>query len=293
MTTATENKSGANNNSGQSSQAGKLDALIADLDFSDVPEAVRDSVIAKVKDKVRLYDSSYRAKTEMISEEKKRVEADRQSIKALLDIQRELKDNPNMEKAVIQVINDFRSGKTHNSETNRDANIKRLDKLIDNAGDPDTREQLREMRQIVIEETDAPALKAKMNELEEEIKRLKSSSLNGHAEKVDTEIDLLEKKYGKEFISKYREDIKASALKYPHQKVGKLLYHFADDSELEEAIFKVAEEKKKKELEIKKNGSLPDGRSMSTKVDVPKDSHGRVSWRGLINNMKTAGKFSS
>ena len=64
MTTDLENKSGADNKTGQSSQAGKLDALIADLDFSDVPESIRDAVIKATAGKVKLYDSSYRAKTE-------------------------------------------------------------------------------------------------------------------------------------------------------------------------------------------------------------------------------------
>lgn len=289
MTTATENKSGAQQNGGQS--GGKPHALIADMDFSDVPEGIRDAVIAKMTEKAKLYDSSYRAKTEMLSEDKKRVDAERQSIKALLDIQKELKDNPNMEKAVVQVINDFRSGKTNRSEANLDKNIKRLDKLIDNATDPDTREQLREMRQIVIEETDAPALKDELAQLRAELNQLKSSSVSNHAEKVDAEIDSLEKEFGKDLVSKYREEIRASALKFPNQRAEKLLLHFADRAEIEDAFVKSAESKKKKEIEFKKNGSLPDGRSISTKIDIPKDNHGRVNWRGVINNMKSAGKF--
>ena len=290
MTTATDNKSGANQSVGQTGE--KLHALIADMDFSDVPAEIRSAVVAKMTEKAKLYDSSYRAKTEMLSEEKKRIETDRQSIKALLDIQNELKGNPNMEKAVIKVINDFRAGKTSNSEDNLNKNIKRLDKLIDNASDPDTREQLREMRQIVIEETDAPALKNELAQLRAEINQIKSSSSSNHADKVESEINDLEKEFGKEIVSKYREDIKASAIKYPAQKVKKLLYHYAEDSEIEDAILKSASSKKQKELEIKKNGSLPNGNSMSTKVDVPKDSKGRINWRGLIGNMKAAGKFN-
>ena len=292
MTTATDNKSGANDKSSQSNQ-GKLDALIADLDFSDVPESIRNEVIAKVTGKVKLYDAGYRAKTETLAEERKRIDADKAAVKALLDIQREMKDKPEMEKAVIKVINDFRSGKTSSSEVNLDKNIKRLDKLIDNATDPDTREQLREMRQIVIEETDAPALKGKVAELEEQIKRIQSSQISNHAEKVDAEIDSLEKEFGKELVSKYREDIKSSALKFPNQRVKKLLYHFADDSEIEDAFVKSAAGKKQRELETKKNASMSDGRSISSKVDVPKDTRGRVNWRGLIDNMKSAGKFNS
>ena len=293
MTTDADNKSGADNKMGQSSQAGKLNALIADLDFSDVPEAIRNEVIAKVADKVKNYDSSYRAKTELISEDRKRIEADRQSIKALMDIQRELKDNPNMEKAVVQVINDFRSGKTSNSDANLNKNIKRLDKLIENATDSDTREQLKEMRQIVIEETDAPAVKGKLAELEEEIRRLKSSSLAGNSDKVDAEIESLEKEFGKEIVSKYRDDIKSSALKHPGSRVKKLLYHFADESEIDDALLKRAETNKKRELETKKNASTSDGRSISTKVDIPRDNKGRINWRDFIGNMKTAGKFNS
>lgn len=289
MTTETANKSEAEKSS-QAAQA-KLDALIADVDLSDVPENIRADVKKALAQKVKLYDAGYRAKTETLAEEKKRVEVERQSIKALLDIQRELKDNPSMEKAVIQTINDYRSGKINKSDENRDKAAKRLDKLIDNATDPDTREQLREMRQIVIEETDAPALKGELAQLRAELNQLKSSSVSSHAEKVEAEIDSLEKEFGKEIVSKYREEIKSSALKFPQQKVKKLLYHFAEDSEIEDAILKGAEGKRKRELEIKKNGSLPDGRSMSTKVDVPKDSRGRVNWRGFISNMKTAGKF--
>ncbi len=291
MTTVTDNKSGANNNSSQSAQ-GKLDALIADMDFSDVPETIRNEVIAKVTGKVKLYDAGYRAKTETLAEERKRIDADKSSVKALLEIQKEMQGNPNMEKAVIKVINDFRSGKTSSSDVNLDKNIKRLDKLIDNATDPDTREQLREMRQIVIEETNAPATQAKLAELEEEIRRLKSSSISNHADKVDAEIDSLEKEFGKDLVSKYREEIKNNALKFPNQRVKKLLYHFAEDSEIEDAVLKNAANRKQKEIENKKNASMSDGRSISSKVDVPKDGRGRVNWRGLIDNMKSAGKFS-
>jgi len=280
MTTGKDDKSGA-----------KLNALIADIDFSDVPEAIRDEVIAKVTDKVKFYDGGYRAKTEILSEEKKKIETDRKALSALLEIQNELKGNPAMEKAVIAVINDFRAGKT-NSGVNIDKSMKRLDKLIENATDSDVREQLKEMRQIVAEETDTPALKGKIRELEEKINRIENSSNSNHAKNVEVELDSLEKEFGKDLVGKYREDIKVSALKFPNQKVKKILYHFAEENEIEDAILKRAEEKKKKEIEFKKNGSLPNGSSMTTKVDVPRDNKGRVNWRGFIGNLKSAGRFN-
>lgn len=292
MTTEQVNRSTANQNDGQSQEAEKPHPLLTGIDFSDVPEAIRNEVKAKVMEKAKLYDNSYRTKTEMLAEEKKRMETDRQSIKALLEIQKELKDNPNMEKAVIQVINDFRAGKPQNSEANRDKNIKRLDKLIDNATDPDTREQLRQMREIVIEETDAPALKNELKELREELNRVKNSTLSSYSEKVDADINVLEEEFGKELVSKYREDIKTSALKFPNQRVKKILYHYAEDSEIEDALLKRAESNRKKELENKKNASTSDGRSISSKMDIPRDSRGRVHWRGFVDNLKTAGKFS-
>jgi len=144
----------------------------------------------------------------------------------------------------------------------------------------------------VMEETDAPAVKGKLAELEEEIRRLKSSSLAGHSDKVDAEIEALEKEFGKDIVSKYREDIKSSALKNPNSRVKKLLYLYAEENEIDDALLKRAETNRKNELERKKNASTSDGRSISTKVDVPRNNNGRVNWRGLIDNMKNAGKFS-
>ena len=53
MATEAEIKLAADKNKSDP-QAGKLDALIADIDFSDVPEAIRNDVIAKMKEKVKL-----------------------------------------------------------------------------------------------------------------------------------------------------------------------------------------------------------------------------------------------
>jgi hypothetical protein len=82
-----------------------------------------------------------------------------------------------------------------------------------------------------------------------EIEKLKNSTFSNNADKVETEINNLEKEFGKELVAKYREDIKSSALKYPNQKVNKLLYHFAEESEIEDAITKRSENKRKNELE--------------------------------------------
>ena len=280
-------ESGAKDTSSQSIQADKLEGLISDVDLSDVPVERRAEVKKYLLEKVKLYDAGFRAKTEEFSKEKKELESQKQTLRDLTVLKDEIEGNPALKTRITKVINDFRAGNFDADDSKTKVSMKTLDRLIDEAGDSETREGLRRMRQIVQEETSTfTDLKDKYSKLEEKFQQLEQATVSGQAERVEAKIAGLEERFGKEVIGKYKSDIRAASLKFPGQDVVKLFYHYAKEDDIKSALLHESEQEKQREHKRKEQGSSAGGFDVKTPIEISKDKHGRTNIKDLVGKIR-------
>lgn len=275
---ANAGQSGANDASNQGQQADKLDGLIADVDLSDVPEDIREDVKKHLSQKVKLYDQGYRAKTEDFSKERKQFETQKKELSELVTLRDEIQGDPALEKEVTNLINRKRAGLSLSaSAADKKDQMKTLDSLMSNAADAETKESLRQLKAIIKEETSPYGeYQNEIQSLRDEIKSLKTATLSGQAERIDSKISGLRKEYGEEVVRDVENDLRKSALRYPSASIKKLFISLIDEDKLETVILEKAKIKKQQEEKIKLQGSSPGGQGVKTPVEVKKDKFGRV-----------------
>lgn len=281
----TDPEPAAKQDQSQSQQAEKLEGLLADIDLSDVPEEQRADFKKKLAEKVKLYDAGFRSKTEDLSKEKRQIEEEKQKIRELSQLRDEIDGNPELKDQITKMINNARAGipvtKKETSQASR-----QLDKLIEQAADAETRESLTQMRNIIREETsDLRGRDDELDRLRKEIESLRNATHMGQAERVTTKIASLKDRFGKEIVEKYEQDIRTAALKYPTQDVDKLFRYVASDDDLSSAYLKEAEKRKKREQELKEEGSSISTSGVRKPIQVEKDKFGRTNIRGLVEKM--------
>lgn len=287
LATADDTKSAAKETSGQS-QAQKLEGLLADIDLSDVPAEHLDAVKKHLTDKVKLYDAGFRAKTEDFSRERKEFEVQKKQISELTSLRDEIQGNPKLEAEITKVINQARSGTLGQSQTQVNKDMKKIDQLIASAPDSETRETLRQLKEVVEESSNNSDLQKKITDLEEKYALLANATRSGQAERVETAIRDLQEEYGKEFVDKYSSDIRQTALKLNSsvKDIRKLLKHFADDDELEAVILDKAKRKKEQEDKRKTEGSSGSGNDGVVTPLAPRiDKHGRTDVKDLVKQI--------
>lgn len=270
----------------QKDQADKLEGLISDIDLSDVPEERRGEVKKYLAQKVKLYDAGFRAKTEEFSKDKKEFETQKQSLREITLLKDEIEGNPALKTKVTKVINDFRAGIVSDDTSKTDKATKTLDRLIDQSADAETKEGLRQMRQIVQEETSGYGdLKENYKKLEDKLQILETATMSGQTERVEVKLGLLEDKFGKEIVDKYKADIKTAAIKFPGQDINKLFYHYANEDDIKTALLHEVENTKKLEDKRKEDGSGSGGEGVPKSYELKKDKHGRTDIKNLVGQI--------
>lgn len=234
--------------------------------------------------------ADYTKKTQELADEKKALDAGKQRVDALGKIVDEMEQNPDLKSAITKTYNDVKSGKVATSKDTATGDMKLIDKLMKETTDPGEREELRQMRAIVKEESasgDTKALADKITKLEGELKLLHSTATIGLNDRVSKELGELEGDFGKEFMDKHKEDVRAMALKYPKQSCRRILYNLAaDDSDFDKVLVERAKKLDKVELERKKKGAGSDATGASTdRVEVPRDKSGRVIMRDFLKKL--------
>lgn len=226
----------------------------------------------------------YTKKMQGLSEKEKALKAQETQVMGLKTIVDDMDANPKLKDALNKVYSDFKSGKISKSDDAKDRNLKKLDQLIEETSDAEQREQLRNFREIIRQETpDTKALEDKVAKLEEELSAIREAATIGHSDRTESQIEKMKGDYGDDLVNKHKEEIKALALKYPRQSVENLLLHIADKSEVRTALLNQAKKKEKEELERKKKGSSPSGQegSFVAKTELKKDKAGRVEFSSL------------
>lgn len=229
----------------------------------------------------------YTKKTQELADKEKALKENETRVAGLKTIVDEMEADPKLKETLNKVYSDFKSGKIAKPE-NKDSNLKKLDKLIEETSDPAQREQLRDIRQIVKEEApDNKALEEKVAKLEGELSMIKDAALLGQTDRIETQLTRLKEEYGNDLVDKHKEGIKTLALKFPRQEVENILLHLADKPEVRTALLNQAKKKEKEELERKKRGSSASGTetSFTAKTELKKDKAGRVTLESLKNRI--------
>ena len=231
----------------------------------------------------------YTKKTQALSEKEKALREQETRVSGMKQIVDEMDADPKLKETLNKVYSDYKSGKISKSDDNKDRNLKLIDKRIEEASDPATREQLKEIREIIREESpNTKQLEDKITKMENELALLKNATIIGQEGRVESQLQKLEERFSKDLVGKYRQDIKAMALKYPQQSVAKLLYHFADETEIETAILSKGKKKEKEDLDKKKRFSSPNkgDDSFVATTDLQKDKRtGRVTMESFKNRV--------
>jgi hypothetical protein len=273
--------------SSQGGQADKLEGLISDIDLSDVPENIREDVKKHLAEKVKNYDSGFRAKTEEFSKDKKEFESKKESVRDLMKLRDEIDGNPKLKDKITKTINNFRAGNFDEDNSSTSKGKKMLDKLIDDASDAETKQGLMQMRQIVQEETSTYGeLKDNYKALEEKFQKLEQATVSGHTERVEAKISVLEDRFGKDIVDKYRGDIRDTALKFPTQDTVKLFYHLASEDDIKSALLNEAKTEKQREEQRKEQGSGAGLIDSKTPIEPKKDKLGRTNIKDLVGQIR-------
>ena len=285
------NGSGKEADSTQNQQAGKVEGLIEDIDLSDVPADQLELFKAKLAEKVKNYDKGFRTKTEALSEREKTLKADEDSLLELKAMQKLANDNPKLGNAFNKIVADFKTGKL-DTEAKVSKAEKKLDRMIDQADDASQKESLRDIREIIKDETPIQPLQEEVRALKEEMAMLRKTSNIGITSKIEDGITGLKDRFGKEMIDKHASNITAMCTKYPEQSVYSVFKHLCSDDDFTTALLSERDKKSKSELKRKKDGSEPGGPTSVNKIEAVRGKGGRIDWRSHLQKLKDAGRFS-
>lgn len=272
---ATDDKTG-----NKSSQV-KLSGILSDIDVSDVPEEIRSEVVKHLEKKVKNYDSGFQSKAADLARERKELEEQRYKVRDLIRLQEEVHSNPDLKDEIENVITQARAGNLKRKDVNSSTD-KMLDKLIANAPDAETREQLNLLRNVVKEEVkDLVSLKDQYAGILKKVESIENVTKISQGERVESKINSLKERFGKEIVDKHQEDLRKLAAQYPNMAAEKLFYFTASDEELSSAF--VNEQKRKLELEEKRKaeGSFGAARGIKKPIELSKDKFGRTNFRDL------------
>ncbi len=238
--------------------------------------------------------ADYTKKTQALSEKEKKLESDVRRSERWREVDEKITTDPQLAKTLEKVYSDYASGKISKSDDVRDRNLKLLDKRLEEAADPEDRKTLKQVRQIILEETNVDELREEMKLLKDQISFLQSSSAASRTETIGSQINEMSPRFGKDIVEKYAEDIKGLSLKYPKYSAEEIFLKFADKADVKSALLTEVAKEKEQEIKRKQNGSMPGGDGSTVAVDAAKfkDKHGRVNFSEMFKSMKAAGKFN-
>lgn len=233
----------------------------------------------------------YTRKTQALAEKERSLKAQEESVAALRNVLSDMEANPDLKEVMNKVYTDMKSGKISKSDLVKDRHLNKLDKLIDESTDASEREKLKDIRQIILEETGATGLREEVVALRNKVSFLENNVAFGQNDRADSMIKSLKGEYTEELVNKYAADIRSAAIKSPGLDPEKILWHFATKDEVKSGILSQVEKEKKSEIERKQRGSTAAMTSTLGAVEAPRDKQGRVSWSGVIRNLREAGHF--
>ena len=254
-------------------------------------QGVEKEVVLKESEVIEHLQKSedYTLKTQALAEKEKTIKAQEEATKALKVVIDEMEANPQLKETLNKVYSDFKSGKLSKSDDKKTDTLNKLDKIIENTSDAEERERLRDMRDIIRDESGVgkiALLETEIKALKDDLSILRGAALTGVADKIERELSALEEKFGKDLTDKYKEEIRKTAAKYPQNSILRIFKHLCPDDEFERAVLDSAKRKEQAELERKRKGSLPNDTTFTPKTEIKKDAYGRVSIVSLVQRVR-------
>jgi hypothetical protein len=259
------NEAGISKSQSGDTQSGGTPDYVAGVDISDVPEQDRPRIRAKLESKLKLLEAGYTPRYQKVANLEKSLNW--LSSKGLT-----------AEKAEAILIKSLEQGEDTKSMTgDKKSAVGTLEKLISEAP-YEQKEALQNMRKIILEETNADKLNKKIEELEGAVRYLSGKDRNMGEQQVERDLVDLEKKFGKEVISKYREAIKSEWAKYPNATAKNIMKYVVPDEEYEQALLSKSSRKTEKTNAITNTGG---GVTSSTaQIDIKK-----TGWKDLLSTV--------
>lgn len=225
---------------------------VSGVDISGIPEAERAIARKVLQEKAGLLEKGYQGKFKDVADLKKM----RDSLESLGITQDEA------QKALMEYI--------YKKQNPTPADSQKAQKLLDKLAQtvpPEQRENLRQFREIIAEETNAGELKKEIDNLKKTISILTQGAVSTRSEKLSSELEGLAATYGKELIEKARHAILREGVKYPTAPAKALLFAmFPDDVE------RALSAKKQKQITTEKANAIssaPSGlTSAEERIDV-------------------------
>ena len=233
----------------------------------------------------------YQNKTTELARQRKELDGELKRIGNWKPIIDRVDVDQKLRETLTKVMSDYDSGKISKSDSIKDRNLKILDRKLEEASDPEVKESLREIRQIIDQETGVGELKAKIADLEEIISSVRNNALIGISDRIEKQISEVSEKFGKEVVGKYETEIRKAASQYPNQSARKLFLYYASDEDAKTALLNEVKQEKEKEIKLKTNGSMTTVETVHTKIEPIRDKRGRIDWSALTQKMKEAGRF--
>jgi predicted RNA binding protein with dsRBD fold (UPF0201 family) len=168
----------------------------------------------KIADKLKGYDSQYSKERNELRLQKQEVA---QALAQLKEFQADTKNSNSL------------------SATKREG-VKALDNLIENTSDSNARESLRQLREIIRQETDLDSIRKEMTELRQSLQGAQQTIQVSRQSALSKELADLEKRYGEGLVGKHRDDIIKNCTQFPSYSARKMLHMVADEDEIEQAI---------------------------------------------------------
>ena len=233
----------------------------------------------------------YHAKTTELSQRKKELETQEANLGEWKNIIKKIDGDPKLRDTLSKTITDYEKGTVSTSTVDR--NLKTIEKRIEEAPDAETREQLEEARQMILEVSKSQEMEKELIAVREELAFLRSNTLSNISDRVEKGLSDISNTFGKDVVEKYKNEIRLAANKYPNQSIKKLFFYYASDEDAENALLNKAKVEKEKEHQTKTNGSMAGGGTTThTKIEAPRDKKGRVDWSALGQKLKDQGRFN-
>lgn len=222
---------------------------VSGIDISDVPEGDRPRIKELLEKKVKSLEGGYQEKFKEIASFKK--------------AQEELVQSGLTVEEAKQVLANYVDSKKNPVNKEQKEAKKLLDNLIDSAPS-EQKESLRQLRQILMEETDIGKIRQELNEMKQVLGNVSAGFTNTKRREIESEFSSLEDRYGKDLVSKYRDVMIDEALKHGVSPSQVLRFRASDD-EIEQAISQKHNRKKEKLNAI---SSTPSGVSSAETIST-------------------------
>ncbi len=210
------------------------------IDISDIPEQDRTRIKDLIEKKAKLLEKGYQDKFKEVASLKKAQE----------DI---INEGVSIEEAREAILEKARSKRNPPLAVEKKEAKKTLDSLIDGAP-LEQKESLRQLRQILMEETEVDSLRKKVSEMEGMLKGVSSGYADVRKKEIEVDISALSSRYGKDLVEKYHDVMVDEALRF-NVPPSQVLRFRASDDELEQAILAKTTKKKEKLEAVTSTGS--------------------------------------